>query len=1150
MRGEGSSGGEPKQPPASEPSSPEDEERQSPFVISRRDLLKYSGGMAAAYGATARLDLAKGVLAKPAGAILRAGAAASFSKTVHRRLDMLAITFEFFNLELRKAGQPGPGDQSKARLVRVGPRGSQAYVVIHFQPQSVGERAYFQVADPPDPNFDDGTEHPEQPPIPASLASPTRLAFLVPDDKGSIPFNLTTLLAWNTWTQRVVPLARPNIDPNNPPGFIEPLPTHTSIEAPWRLIMTPGENAKWTHANEPQVHGGRSELWHTRLGAKQNAQAPEPAISQGPVTPSMRAVWTPGFKLHPIPDSANLTPDPPGRTSLTKRRRYEIIRLTSDRTLQTDNNSKYIPKPVTVDRFMLSALGAWIDTHGDWPTVHEFGPWISKVIRWDHRAAMARDSFVRVVEKGYLFPFGHLSALITITERKFHRVGDAASGPLGAYLRQRAFIVVKNPVRDFPAGNFHPFGGRNIPFKTVEIVTRVTPNLRPYDVVNGTNIPKDPNNPGGAFFASDAFWPQVGTGDFQFHVRATDAFGQVSEFTAPLPFVSESIADNHDNIDAIMANYAGGAESRRKRPMSGQKVAFAKFNGGKAADTTHETQTMTFGGTHPDPENQVIGANAPSFFPEMVSSELRLSAAEQIKGGPLASAPTVVVDEHFRDQLSNPGQLFLRMADPADLSQVKALGLGFGADHSGGVMTPNMDITGFSAKIGPTGGDPATAAQGFNAKDFFETILAKGPKILGGIDLFRVVADVTGFGASDLEKIPKLIQQPFPDEIVVKLEWDPKPKSDNFLPFSPVFEVDPGGKTTKMFVKAEARTKISSGESSLNVEGGITDFHVNLLGKGDLQAITIKFNRLGFESKNGHKPDIVVDIQEVEYAGVLEFINKLREFLSAVGVAAKPKLGRDVHAAAGSSEGGGPDITVDLEGIRASYGIAIPDISVGVFTLTGIALSAKLNIPWIGDPARVRFAFAERESPFHITVCCFGGGGFVAVNLGLDGFESLEVSLEFGATLALDFGVASGSLSAFAGIYFQLEAADPSGVNITLTGYLRLNGSLNVLGLITASVEFYMEFTYEHTADGNSEVWGQAKITVSVSVLCFSADVTIGPVEKHFAGGGGGGGALPPPAADRVHAATADSNPIDFTGFFPTQGTWNEYADLYDAAAF
>ena len=74
--------------------------------------------------------------------------------------------------------------------------------------------------------------------------------------------------------------------------------------------------------------------------------------------------------------------------------------------------------------------------------------------------------------------------------------------------------------------------------------------------------------------------------------------------------------------------------------------------------------------------------------------------------------------------------------------------------------------------------------------------------------------------------------------------------------------------------------------------------------------------------------------------------------------------------------------------------------------------------------------------------------------------------------LAVDFGVASGSISASIGIYIRLEAEKGS-----LTGYFRLRGEVDVLGLISASIELYLELTY-HFESG--KMVGRRGITIEV----------------------------------------------------------------------
>jgi len=76
--------------------------------------------------------------------------------------------------------------------------------------------------------------------------------------------------------------------------------------------------------------------------------------------------------------------------------------------------------------------------------------------------------------------------------------------------------------------------------------------------------------------------------------------------------------------------------------------------------------------------------------------------------------------------------------------------------------------------------------------------------------------------------------------------------------------------------------------------------------------------------------------------------------------------------------------------------------------------------------------------------------------------------------------------------------------NTELTGYLRCGGALEVLAIITVSVEFKMQLKY--VSEGN-KVWGRATLTVEVKVAFFSKSVDL-TVERQFAGSGTKTGAL------------------------------------------
>ena len=108
--------------------------------------------------------------------------------------------------------------------------------------------------------------------------------------------------------------------------------------------------------------------------------------------------------------------------------------------------------------------------------------------------------------------------------------------------------------------------------------------------------------------------------------------------------------------------------------------------------------------------------------------------------------------------------------------------------------------------------------------------------------------------------------------------------------------------------------------------------------------------------------------------------------------------------------------------------------------------------------------------------------------------QILEASFEFGASVSIDLGVASGGVHVMAGIYFRMERDAAS-----LTGYFRLGGHVDVLALITASLELYLELRYKFQT---GKCVGKAQLTIEISVFIFSGSVTV-TCERKFAGSNG-----------------------------------------------
>ena len=237
-----------------------------------------------------------------------------------------------------------------------------------------------------------------------------------------------------------------------------------------------------------------------------------------------------------------------------------------------------------------------------------------------------------------------------------------------------------------------------------------------------------------------------------------------------------------------------------------------------------------------------------------------------------------------------------------------------------------------------------------------------------------------------------------------------------------------------------------------------------------------------FTSVNGSKTNVVVKLASknaIQFIGPLHFIQTLADILPP-----------------GLFGGDGPSIDLTSTGLKVSYTLGLPPISIGVFSLENISIMAGVDLPYLDGKPGFEFAFAKRSSPFLLTVECLGGGGFVHLILTADGIQMVEGALEFGGEFSIDLGVASGGVHIMAGIYFQLD-----GSNSTLTGFVDIGGEVSVLGIISISIDLNLSLSYIHTSSGD-KIQGRATLSISVSILFFSISVSVS-VERSFGSGSG-----------------------------------------------
>ncbi|AXH95534.1 hypothetical protein [Ornithinimicrobium avium] len=1014
-----------------------------------------------------------------------------------RPQDLLVLDVRLVNLQPSADGTV---------LERIDP-GQPARFAVELPPQHVAERAHYEFT---------GSKEPAGPPPVATLAAgPSRLVFALPDDVATVPLSLAGLLDWDGLEPVLAPGALPPGTASGP-SPAPPGEDETAIEFPYRLLISPVGPTRWVHATAAVTLGGRTELWHTRLlpddrggdpgdGSSPPTRAPVPlrALHARAVPDRM----TTSMALTDLTDLVTLTSGftaPPRRGRGTSSAAWARLLLRQRRPA---------PVPLEGERVVLTSLGASVRLQGSFDPPQGAVAWLGgpgadapSLARYVHVAGLGRDQRVEVVRRGFV-DTGHRAVVVRVTERRYEaaQVGTR-QGPHGTYgvygtqgyLRQHYQVLITQPLLDTAGlAEGFPHGGREMPLRAVEITTLSSPAL---------DLPMDPG-PGERaaqlqrWFGrrmslrriqevvqielEDAlkkpWWLRAAGQDVLFDLVGTDWLGRRVAYSRPLMFVPEVAAADGAGV---VAAFVQGPDSRRRAVLSGQVLALADRTGAASPEATSSpVGALTFALDLRRPGAPLPGYR-PSWVSRLGSAGVALEPLDRLTGSAELHEVRLTPDylAHGLDPAQNPTGGFATIVGAAAR-------LDMGAAEGGGLSAPSMDLDTLSARAGLVS---SALAGGLDAVGL--SALFGGMKLFGTVPLARLLGPVPA-ATPDL-----YTRGDVPDDALDAMRDDPDTRLEvpilrsrvlrdgsgapvgvrtRFL-WKPVLRTDPG--LTPLLEVGGARfvldvvTTVLADEAApqVHVVGELSGFSMVFAGVAEL-----RFGTLRFETLPGRKPDVSAQGVSLTFVGALEFVNTLRDLLPGNGFSDPPA------------------VTVDEQGIRAGFSLAVPTIGVGVFSLQNLALSSSLSVPFVGKAAGLRFALSERHHPFLVTVTLFGGGGFFALGISANGVEEIEASIEFGGNVSLDIGVASGGVYVMAGVYFGMTAQVTQ-----LTGYLRMGGHLSVLGLICVSLEFYLAFTWRDKGGGRSEIWGQASLTVGVKVAFFSTSVTLS-VERRFAGASG-----------------------------------------------
>ena len=1097
----------------------EKKERRS-FDRKRRKLLKVIGlgtAFLAGKSATAQIRIRKqperkiGVLTTRQQYI---------AVTLLRPQDLLSLELRFYNFSL------------SGNLLRK--KSDTAHMIVVFQPQSMSEQAWTEEADSL-----------ETPTIPGRIliGGESRLVFSIPNNISSISLDVNELLAWEKFdlvvnhraTQpirglRVKPIKSQKIDKiktifnkaseikkiiigkgltkdekedinremvpaqeNSRKNMIANFNTNlanltldavgpigemeTSIEVPMRLYLSPTSIAGWSHLKKLNPDKGilletnrLFELWHTRMGTKtKKGDVDESSLTNEQRI--LRALWADDADKNYKAVITKKKPDPfLGKTSMNNKDRHRIVHESSNFQIP-----KFTPQPIKAYKLFLTTLGAWLDSvfvvereklqaAGVLQNSNESSGNIFKkiinantevpgnalnLLKWRHIETLGREHYVEIVEAGNIVPFGHEAVLITITERKQHNgTGTAANF-------QRELVVITEPVKDY---NYRDGKGEfmNFCFSRVEMITTASPLLdeNKKSIFDGSES-KNTNQ----------FVIKSSNKEFLFKIKAEDLDGNFIDFTLPLGFISTDLQGNASNINNLVQGYNNGFYITNKTDLKGQKFTLApqEENGN---DTIYVTKQISFGARKYNNINEPQG-----FLPVLHRADILEPSYQRLTGIGQTVSVSLVDDD-------NKGHVFAKFEQDASVNFNNQ------SDKTGGLATPNFNLSGLSKLSGAIGGDLDKFKNAVaSADDFFNVSNLPDPKLFGVFKLSEILNFVTGDMSSyDLAKplmdrapkIPNLTTEETPDEYITSYVIKPELK-DIDLGFAKFTKK--GGAAFSIVTQVKVKKKNPTGTPEFGTNASLTSFRIGIL----KELINIDFNKIQFKVEAGKKADVSVEMANpcVIFGGALSFINNLNSLIPSDGFSDPPYL------------------DISLTGIKCGYSLAIPNVQIGVFSLSNMTLGAEVNLPFTGAPLTFGFNFCTRQQPFVLTVSFLGGGGFFGMEVDLHGIRMIEASLEFGAAASIDLGVASGGVSIMAGIYFKMELVDGHN-STTLTGYVRINGSLCILGLITASIELYMALTY--LIDKN-KAYGEATLKMKIEVLFFSASVTL-HTSRTFKGSG------------------------------------------------
>ena len=602
-----------------------------------------------------------------------------------------------------------------------------------------------------------------------------------------------------------------------------------------------------------------------------------------------------------------------------------------------------------------------------------------------------------------------------------------------AVLRTERALTIIQPVRTAAAD---PATQRGFPFPRVEITTTTFTDLA---------VPQWTSHTFGGTALPTYFWPErinSATGQrekVQMPVVCDNPDGPVS-FAVPMIFVADHSDDGAQSLtDPGLTQELARAYGEAPVPVPGSTVNLvgADVHQSLGADpivNSYELQGMSITG---------LGA-----LPDPTAG-YRAAIASMMVATP-ALRSLLGTDE---PRLMRYAANYLNGTDADVLLHIDAahtIDLNFtaAADRCGALVSPHYFTDAISRKTGPVNLSALPTVPG-------TTIDPKA--------LFPADATILGFSMRDL--IAELHQPPtIISDLVsgtapaVTMKWDGVTLGSH------------DGFVADANATLDLTVKTAPGATSTHC--GLHNFGLRFP-PGEDAVLALRFAAITYDQNNGQPP-------RLDTSGVsAQFLNDLRLLEKLADAVDLRQAGRliDIHDNA----------------VTVHYTFAPPPISTGAFVMRNIAFTTAITVPFDARPVTVTLSFSSRANPFQLAVLMFGGTGYAELELDKTGLRRLEGVLEFGAIAAVDFVIARGEVHVLGGVRFTLE---PNG-SVTVTGYLRIGGSVDILGLVSVSIELIISLAYQ---SARNALVGRATIVVTIDLTLWSDTMEIDSGEWVLAG--------------------------------------------------